>query len=517
MYGRTTIAWIACATFLVAEEPVWRSAVQPVSHQEKIKDPIKDVIPPLDKMPAPPPPPDPPPALIGTLFSQATTPLRLEEVLDSVERSFPLLRVAEEERAIAGGRLLTAMGAFDTSLRSASYNIPLGTYENYRFTSGIDQPFMNSGASVFSGYRTGWGDFPIYYGDRKTGDGGEFRSGVNVPLLRDNDIDRRRANLQQARLNQQAAEPFVDRQRLDFQRAAARTYWNWVAAGERLRLAKHLASLAYERDQQLKELQQNKLVARIDRIDNQQNIAGRQALLVEAQLRFQQTTLELSLFLRNEIGEPLIAGPERLPAFPAMTKAEVSDFQASLESAYENRPELKRIRLQREALEVELRLAINQTLPTMNAFVAGSQDVGRGKPTTGPNRLDRTAFEVGMEFQVPIQRRDALGRVETARAQVRQFVSQEQYQRDSIRAEVQSTFATVERAYELHQQALRRVELARQVAEAERQRLKDGDSDVLRVTLREQATFDAELLEVTAKLDYFRAVADYRAALGLTK
>ena len=37
---------------------------------------------------------------------------------------------------------------------------------------------------------------------------------------------------------------------------------------------------------------------------------------------------------------------------------------------------------------------------------------------------------------------------------------------------------------------------------------------MLRVTLREQAAFDAEVVEIGAQQDYFRALADFGAALG---
>ena len=60
-----------------------------------------------------------------------------------------------------------------------------------------------------------------------------------------------------------------------------------------------------------------------------------------------------------------------------------------------------------------------------------------------------------------------------------------------MRAEVQDTFSALERSFEFYQQAKKRVELARLVARAERQQLRLGRSDVLRVTLREQAAFDA--------------------------
>ncbi|MBM3982940.1 MAG: hypothetical protein FJ304_22245, partial [Planctomycetes bacterium] len=42
------------------------------------------------------------------------------------------------------------------------------------------------------------GDFPTYNLGAKTAEGGEFRAGASVPLLRDRAIDRPRANLQQA-------------------------------------------------------------------------------------------------------------------------------------------------------------------------------------------------------------------------------------------------------------------------------------------------------------------------------
>jgi len=106
--------------------------------------------------------------------------------------------------------------------------------------------------------------------------------------------------------------------------------------------------------------------------------------------------------------------------------------------------------------------------------------------------------------------------VMTAQAQLVQIEQQLRQAEDVIRADVQDTFSALERAYEFHQQAKRRVELARLVARAEREQLRLGRSDVLRVTLREQASFDAEVVEIGAQQDYFRALAEFRAAMGLS-
>lgn len=499
-----------------------RGPIQPVEFAGQPKDkvepgklPAKDPAFAIDLPSATPAPPKPAPPLQGTPASIGTGALNLPEVLQSINEHYPLLRAAEQERSVAGGRLLSAMGAFDTNLSVVSTNVPIGTYENYRFVSSVTQAYSSTGLRSFAGYRGGYGDFPGYSGGSKTADGGEFRAGVNLPLLRDGSIDRARATFQQAQLNREAVEPFVERQRLDFVRAGARVYWSWVAAGERLRIVRELAKLAEVRDQQISKLVVEKIAAKIDRADNLQNLLGRNAALVETEQAFVQASIDLSLFLRDRTGRPVLATFERLPGFPGLLEPNAAQMEAAIQFANDRRPELRRLRLQQQALEVELRLAQNQTLPAVNAFVAGVSDVGMGKPSKGPSRLDRNGLEVGFEFQMPAQLRDAKGRVQATQALIMQLAQQYRFQEDAIKAEVQSTFVAVERAYAQVQVASERIKYARMTAEGERQLFKDGLSELIRVNIREQSAFDAEILEVQAKQNYFRAVAEYKAALGV--
>ncbi len=461
----------------------------------------------------PPPPPAPGPSLRGAPASVGG-PLGLDEVLDAVVAHYPLLRAVEQERAIAGGRLLSSMGVFDLNLTGGADGQG-GTYDNFRGGVGVSRGLPVAGLGAFAGYRNGYGDFPTYNLGQKTADGGEFRAGVTVPLLQGRAIDRPRANVEQAGIDVRLAEPVIERQRLDFVRAAARTYWNWVAAGQRLEVARRLAALADERDAQLRARVEAGPVANIDRVDNQQNIALRNGVVVQAERAFQQATIDLSLFLRDAAGGPTLAGADRLPAFPEVRPVDPGAFDAALQTAVDLRPEPRRLRLQRDRVGVDLRLATNQTLPTLNGVAAISQDVGDGRSSlSGPNGLDRTTATAGLALQLPIQRRDARGREAAARAQIAQLDQQIRNAEDVVRADVQDAFSALERAAEFSLQAGRRVELARLVARAEREQLRLGRSDVLRVTLREQAAFDAEIVEIGARQDYFRAAADLRAATG---
>lgn len=487
------------------------------SYSQVKKDPPKKTDFKIDLPKETPLPPRMLPAIPGVRVGEPAVPLTLNEVLESVEMYFPLLRAAEEERAITGGRLLSAQGPFDTALALSSTNAPYATYENYRFVSGVTQAFTSSGLRVFTNYRGGYGDFPGYGGGAKTADGGEFAAGVLYPLLRDGATDRNRTNLIQADLNRQAAEPFVQRQRLDAQRLASRAFWAWVAAGQRVRIASRAAKLANDRDAQLKQLLANQLIPVVDRADNLQNLFARNAVLAEAERAFAQASVDLSLFLRDNFGQPVVPSLARLPNFPEVPEPDASELGNAIDLAILNRPELIRLRLQRQVQEAELRFARNQLLPALNAVVVGRNDLGYSKPAFGSSRLDRYSVELGFEFQVPYQRSEARGRVLTAEGEIRRTDRLIQFQVDSIVAEVKSLFFALERTHQAYLQARERTLLARQVAEAERVAFQDGFSDIVRVNIREQNAIDAENLEVSALLEFFRAVADYRAALGISE
>ena len=462
-------------------------------------------------------PPEPPnrlPAITGAPQSVGG-PLSIEEVLLAVEQHYPLLRAAEQERALAGGRLLTSLGAFDLNL-TAGVDGQGTTYDNIRSGFGVTQGLPVAGLSAFAGYRNGVGDFPTYNLGQKTADGGEFRAGFSVPLLRGREIDQVRATVRQSEIDVQIAEPVIERQRIDFQRAAGRTFWGWVGAGQRLKYAEQLVELAATRDEQLRVRVFIGFDANFQRIDNQQNIALRNGVLVKAQRDFQAATIDLSLFLRDAQGRPTLAGRDRLPKFPEVEPVDPAAFPSALALAFESRPEPRRLRLQLERAEVDLRLALNQTLPSVNAVVAASQDVGLGKSSlSGPNGLDRTNLSAGLAFALPVQRRAARGKAVQAQAKLTQLAAQLQQTEDKIRADVQDAFSALERAAEFYRQARQRVELAEIVAEGERENLLLGKSSVLTVTLREQAAFDAEVTAVSARQDYFRAMIDFRAALGV--
>lgn len=492
----------------------------PLPEGALIRDPVP--APQLAPPPAPAPLPAPPKTDIKEAAGRpgdANGPLALSEVLSSVQASFPLLYAIEQERAIATGQRLAAEGGFDPVLRARGVD-QAGTFASTRVDVGVEQALPFAGASTFAGWRLGQGNFPVYYGERKTADGGEYRAGVNVPLLQNRDIDPRRARLRAAQINERLADPAVRRARLDYQRAAAQAYWAWQAAGGQYRVAQDLLRLARERQTLLDERFKAKLVGETVPVLNRRLAAGREEAQFAAERALQQAALRLSLYLRDSNGDPVVPKPEwLLPQFPdlAPERPDEARLAADVSTALAQRPELVRFQLEKERRAVELQLATNQLTPALNVYAQAAQDAGAAKKTftgAGPFDTDRTAAEFGATFEMPLPFRNARGLSAVARAQLAQLLAQERFARDEITAQVQDAVSELVQTYRRVEKAREELGHAVRVLELETESFKGRQTSLVDLNLQEIAAAEARAKVIAVLGAYYAAVANYRAALG---
>lgn len=442
----------------------------------------------------------------------AEVPLNLETVLESVERHFPLIEAARRDQQGAEAELVGARGAFDPAVRVRADGAPLGYYQNGRIDLLVEAPTPLWGTTVFGGYRVAFGKLAEYDGKLDTNQYGEVRAGVAIPLLRNGATDRRRAGIERAELAVPLTEAALKQARIEAVRTATFRYWEWVAAGERLRIMQALLELAQTRDQAMHERVRRGDLARVDRIDNQRTVLSRQGAVVAATRALQASTIELSIYLRDERGLPLRAAASRLPARlprPEGPKDEQDPSRVASDTAaaLKNRPELERLRLQREQLRVERDLARNQLLPSLDLVALVSQDFGPGSPTRQP-----TVVEGALSMDLPTLNRVARGRRQAAEAGMARVDALWRLLADRIAAEISDSLSALAAARQRAEILREEVRISREVEEAERTRFSLGDSSIFFVNLREQATAEAALREIDALLDYRRAQAAYSAA-----
>jgi outer membrane protein TolC len=247
-------------------------------------------------------------------------------------------------------------------------------------------------------------------------------------------------------------------------------------------------------------------------IDNQRLVVSREIATVQALRRFQAAAIELSLFFRTrEKAEPIIAARNRVPkAFPPHPRLDESQLIADIAKAAVFRPEIRRIELLTQKVEIDRKLAKNNMLPNLDVGVEAGQFFGGNRPRD----IEQNEIEAKMEFKLPLQRREAQGRVDIADATIERLNNDKRFARDRITADVRDAYSALIAAYDALKMTRRNVELARQLETAENERLKQGATDLLALQIREQATFDAQVLEVEAQADYFRAQANYRASIA---
>lgn len=447
--------------------------------------------------------------------------LELQTVIDSVQAVLPTLIAAERERDAANAELLAAQGGFDPALRARGSILALGYYRYGTVDVFVEQPTPLWGASLFAGYRFGGPlvqgspGIPDYYGNMQTNSAGEIRAGINIPLLRNGPIDRRRTQIQQRSQGVRIAEADLERARIDATRMATIRYWEWVAAGRKLVVARDLLRIATERNTGLSVRAEAGDLPRYEAQDNERTVLLRQALVVAGEQSLQRAAIELSLYYRDREGRPLVPDaallPDALPLPDAALTASAAD--PSQETyALEHRPELRRLEAQRAQARLELDLAQNQLLPQLDVIAQVSQDFGSSFSMY--DTRGRTELSAGVAIEVPIVMRQQIGRLRAAEAALARIEAQRAFARDRVLADVRDAVAQLRAALQRTEMATREVQVAMQVEQAERERFRQGDSNIFLVNQREQARAEAEQRRIDAITDWLRARAAFRAALG---
>jgi outer membrane protein TolC len=449
--------------------------------------------------------------LIGLASAPASgqTPLTLREVLVAVDRAFPLLDAARQEQESAAGEAQSARGAFDLRLQAGVDVLRGDVYDNETASAGIVQPLTLGGANLFGGYRLGRGTFAPYDGKAQTLTDGEWKAGLSLPLLRNRAIDARRGALERTDLGRQIADARVTAARLRFFGEAAVRYWDWVAAGRQQAVATQLLTMADVRDRDLAEAIRLGSVAPIERVDNRRAVLQRQSGVVAARRNTERHAINVSLYLRASDGSMVRPTetqlPQSLPPPPARISRE--QLEIDLATAFERRPDVQALVVSRQQQEVTLALARNERLPSFDVFAEVSRDTGDGSRT-----LRGTEVDAGASWLLPVQRRQAKGLERTALANVARIDAELRYARDRVRAEVEDAASALAAALDTLDVVRNEVEAARELEQAERDRFTLGDSTQFLVNLRELATADAAIREISATAEAHKARVAYDMA-----
>ncbi len=425
----------------------------------------------------------------------------VERVLDA----HPTARAADLDRDVAGAELLAAQGAFDPLLRSRTdFKRKDGLTKADRTDTVIEQPLpWLFGPRVYAGYRRNVGT--NVDPEEVTPEDGESRVGVAVSILQGIRTDRRRAALSKAELRPELAEAVRRLERNNLVRAAALEYTKWAEAHELVAVQNDLLALATRRAAFVDGRVAEGESAPIEGVEATQEVARREADLLQARRNLEQAEIDVAVYYWNGDGSPqaLVGVPEPIPVPTAIERKRVAAERAAAERS---RPEIERARLALASAEIDVALADELWWPNVEAFAESIQP--------DPGSPDGDEYKVGFSVSHPLWFRQpdaqrTLARVATHRAWLQQLAA-----RRAVDADVERAIVGLELTLERCAAVEREAELARRLAEAERERFDAGESSLLVVNLRERAAAEAASRLITARAEYLRAVIGYRWAIG---
>jgi outer membrane protein TolC len=432
-----------------------------------------------------------------------------KKVISSAAKHYPAILANYEKVEAAKSEILAAKGFFDVRLKQNYFNQTRGFYDGSFSDTQIEKELGYLGSKVYGGYRKSFDDFADYNNQLETANRGEYKAGVKFSLLKNRDIDQNRLSVMLADLGFQEAKIELENIQREIIRDAKKAYWNWATSGKILKIYQSLLNLAMDRQKQFEARIARGDLAEIVAIENKKNILRIQNSLTRIHQDFENSAVFLSLFYRDEKSSPIIADESNLPDFKTnIEEIKNAQVESDITLATINRPEIKIIKIKKDEELKKLDFAKNLKQPQLDVDFGVSKDRGNGDISK-----TQSANFAQIDFSVPLQFREARGKIAESEKKLSAIKFEQKLIEEKIRNEILQIKNRIIAINKIHKNLVEEVRLTEILETAERERFKQGASNLFLVNEREQeaAQSKASLLEIYR--DFKIIMANYEFAI----
>jgi outer membrane protein TolC len=330
-----------------------------------------------------------------------------------------------------------------------------------------------------------------------------FRSEVvNVEVLR--------AEVQSARAGQDY------RARLNATvRDTEQVYWDLVQALQSYQVQRGSLQLAEEQLGLTRKQIEAGVLPPSDLINAEGTLAQRQLGLVQAESGIAQAADQLRHLLnapREAWAQPIL--PLDVPEFDDL---QVS-YEAALDQALQNRPELAQLKLDLQRAALDVRVASTERLPQLDASVSYGLVGQRNDYSGALDRMisaDARAWSALLSFTWTPLNRAAGARLESLRLSERALRTLQDQALLDLKLELRTVIRGLETADRSVRAAARFRALAERSLDAEQRKFLNGTSNNFFVAQRQDDLSRARLAELAALIQHRKAATSLRAAMGV--
>ena len=343
-----------------------------------------------------------------------------------------------------------------------------------------------------------------------------------------------------AQNNKTISEIQFERQVIDLVTQAQKSYWDLAFTAEDLKVKQSSLELAQKTLKDNQSQVDAGVMARIDLVQAQLQVATREEDLLVSNSNQTQIEDQVKKLVSNRPDPGLVLArltPTQTVRLPQ--PGDVLPVADAIRVALENRPELRQANLQLRNTEIDIEYSKNQLLPNLDITASYTQNGLGGRQTLrngfGPTapiiavtegglfdalgqlvRSHSGGYSLGFNLQIPLTNRAQ--QAEYAQVSVQRTTAAENIKalESQIALEVRNAITAVSLSSARIQTAQTSRTLAEQQYNAEQKKFELGAS-IIRYVLEEQRNLvQMQSNEIAARMNYAKALVDYDRALGLT-
>ena len=521
-----------------------------------------------------------------------TVPLSLNEAIRTALENNNQIAVARDDVRFQETQLRSLLGIYD-----GVFSISPTFTRNSTTGSTATKDFrINSDFTKF--VRQGGGSYRVFFDNNRTenafaqaqvsgsnigstGNSAFYSSSTGVtftqPFFRDFKIDnnRRQIKIQRKRLQQTDAD--FRRQTIEIINQVQRSYWDLVFALRDQQNRTSNLNLARENLRQVEARIEAGAAAPLARAEVATELANRESEVLLATQQVSLTENNLKTLLLREPNSPQWS-QTYVPTDAPIFNTDPINLEDALKDAADNRPELSRLKLQKEINDIDISFFKNQMKPqidlnstfslnglargttngeiivpryagndreigqSVNLLIARVNELSPNNPLSLINlertdiipaqsnylfggfgrslgnifRSDAPNFSVGVTISFPFRNQTAKANLAGARIQEEQIQAQSRQQEQTIIRQVRDAVQAVETSRQRVLTARRARENAEIQLEGERKLFDVGRSTTFLLFQRENALTNARNSEIRAETDYNKAISDLQSATSTT-
>lgn len=445
----------------------------------------------------------------------APNTLNAQQVLQLVRTYHPISRQTNIDIEKSEAEILQAKGAFDPIL---SNYIAKKTFDGTNYYTITNPEFRIPtwyGIEVIGGIENLAGNrFSV---SETTGKTSYF--GLSVPLAKNLLLDKRRAYLQQAKVFNKMA---IAEQRTSLNNLfieAMEAYWAWVKAYQTYKIISENVVINERRVVLIKKSFTNGERAAIDTVEATAQLQSFQYQQNSYWLAFQNSGLELSVFLWNSNNEPYNLPETVVPQEGWENETNIANFNLELDFlqniALKNHPDLLVYNFKLGALAIDKKLKFQELLPKIDFQY---NQLGKGYrflETATQLPLFDNNFQYGLKMEIPLRFSQGRSGYQMAKLKIEETTLNQNQKIQQIQLKIKGYYNELNNLKSQIVLQSSNYDNYLKLVKAEETRLFNGESSLFLVNSRETKALEALEKLIDLKTKYYKTIYALQWSAGL--